>query len=282
MLTGADVAADLQRQALDKLVADTLDRDGTAATAFAAVLERRTAQLTAMRRTLNAQARAASKSASTRLRREIVRRAAAVASDGRSRYFLNKPFLIWADGDLAIQDTIAPNASAAKFRIDTRSSAYGHVTFHYLWTNDTDQAVSVDFNGYLIANGYVEIESDGGYLPGTRDANANLTAEMFPFELWHQPATYPAVQPSQIQNALYMNVSSGGFASGGGFDARGLFRGFDLRYERLIVPAHASLTVQMMFYAGGRVHHGRTQIDFESGDRAVISPGVLLTVSALA
>ena len=105
-----------------------------------------------------------------------------------------------------------------------------YVFFYYLWTNDSDQAVTVNIDGYLIADGYVELQSDGGFWPGDRRAETWLTPVMAPWEWWHQPAPLPLVQEGQIQAALSMKVSSGGFAAGAGFDAKAVFRGFDLQY----------------------------------------------------
>lgn len=206
-------------------------------------------------------------------------RVPAFPGDRLKRYYVNRPYLIWSRGDLDVVDTIANGASSVKFRVDTTSAVSGYVEFWFLWTNDTGQPVTINIDGYLIADGYVEIESEGGYLWGHRDASVNLTAEMFPFEVWH-PSLTPVlpVQPSQIQNVTYMHVDSGGLAAGAGFDARTIFRGYDLQYHGLTVPANGSVVVEVEFAVSASVHHGRAQVDFGQGARDLISPGVLITV----
>ena len=208
-------------------------------------------------------------------------RVPAFPDDRAKRHYLNRPFLIWSRGGLDIVDTIANGASSAEFLVDTSTAVSGYVEFWFLWTNDTGVPVAIDVDGYLIADGYVQIDSDGGYWFGSRNASVNLTALMFPCELW-QPGLKPVlpVQPAQIQNVTYMAVDSGGLAAGAGFDARTIFRGYDLQYRGLSVPAGGSVVVLMEFAVSASAHDGRAQVDFATGARDVVCPGVLITALA--
>jgi len=266
------------QHAIDDFVVAHFDSDGRAARQFDKILREQTADIAELSDKLNSKALAASRGRRARLRKELRDRIALLPPDPYKRHFIDKPFLISTDAGLNANYEKASYGSWVKFDIEVTTAINAYVFLYYLWTNDSDQAVAVNIDGYLVADGWIELRSDGGFWPGDRRAEATLTAAMFPMEWWNQPATFPLVQEGQVQPALTMAVSSGGLAAGGGFDAQALFRGFDLQYRQLSVPAYGSLVILLEFVVTASASHGNAKIDFQSQDRDVVSPGVLISV----
>jgi hypothetical protein len=268
-------------QDTDGILAASLDPEGKATAAFEQALRLQEAQIAKLAKKLDSQARAESKGRAKRELKGLHDRIAPWLGDMHKRYLVNKPFLIWGRGGLEPETGITPGASFAKFTVDTNDYFVGAVEFWYWWANESDQAVTVNMDGYLIAEGYVELHSAGGFWPDDREAWVDLVAQMYPCEAWHPGvilAPMSPIQESQIQNVLWLKVDSGGFRAGKAFDSRNVFRGADLQRQQITVPPYGNVIIVMEFNADAAAQHGEAKADFSQGDRRVISPGVLITV----
>jgi len=264
--------------AIDEFLVAELDPDGKASKQFDKILREQAADIGKLADDLNSKAFAASKGRGAHVLKDIEDRIAVLPPDPKKRHFLDKPFLIWTDAELNGDYAIAPYGSWVKLNVETTSALNAYSYFYYLWTNDSDQAVTVNIDAYLIADGYVELSSEGGYLPRDRFADTQLTALMYPWEWWNQPVTVPPPQGGQVQPLPYMKVESSGIAAGAGFNAWTVFRGFDLQYQQLTVPAHGSTVIYVEFVVTAGAKRGKAKIDFRNQHRNVVSPGVLITV----
>lgn len=202
---------------------------------------------------------------------------------GRPEYhLLDQPYLIWADFDL--QDSaIVPVNSWAKFirrSEDGGPNATVSVRFHYWWRNDRDTAAVINVNGYTVFQGEWSYGVGSGLLWGDRQIKLTVGGSLQLIEWWKTPATNAPIQASQSATVLRVTEDQSHFGAVGAVDKQGLFRGIDLSYSTLIVPAQtvAIFTVVTQVTCETGEDDSLVTADFATGNFHVGSPAVLVSV----
>lgn len=275
------------RQALEKIIAEEQDPATTAALERAGQKDRarREALLRRpgpSRRTLERAAR----EAKTDLAAKIAGLQSLVGGPrvaGRPEYhLLDRPYLIWADTDLA-GSAVVPAGSWAKLvsrSEDGRPNKDVHVWFHYWWRNQRDSAAVVDVNAYAVFQGRWTYGAGSGFWWGDRWVSATVRGTLQIVEWWKSPPTTVFYQPDQSASVLGFRVDTGDFGSVGAVDQGVLFRGVDLVHRGLIVPAQqtAIFTVMLTVAAYTGEDDSLVELDFANGVFHVGSPAVLVSV----
>lgn len=200
--------------------------------------------------------------------------------DTRPRIFLNTPYLIDADSDVAIESShIEPSKSRAKFRVESAMTNETHeLSFRFLWQNPSAGYVVVNVNAYLVLHGRAEVKSSGGFFAGNRFSRVVVGASLRLAEWWNQPPTTPAWHPDSSRVALDLPCYSGTTFDDDAFAAADIYRGYDMPYSMLLLPPGESVGIDVTPTIWSRNGQGRVKVDFASGGYEVACPGVLVTI----
>ncbi|HCT79130.1 MAG TPA: hypothetical protein DGT23_21750, partial [Micromonosporaceae bacterium] len=115
-----------------------------------------------------------------------------------------------------------------------------------------------------------------GFLAGYRNSNVQLTSQLRLLQWWEQPATEPPEQDSQLQVALTLGISTGGYLDDAASAVAQLYRGYDLSYQLFLVPPRATVVYQVAFRVRTSVSHGKALVDFDGGAFQITCPNLLL------
>ena len=170
-------------------------------------------------------------------RREAIRKLPVVGGVNPPRVFLDAPFEIQPDELQFDSSQIESAKSWAKFRVESSAALQTQdLSFKFLWKNPSTGYAVINVNAYLVLNGYCEVKSSGGFWAGNRFSRAVVGGNLHLHEWWNDPATIPAPQADQAQQALNLSCSSGTMFDDDAHKAASIFRGFDLAYSMLLIP----------------------------------------------
>ena len=187
---------------------------------------------------------------------------------------LDTPFLVWElpnpQTNVWIDTHVEPFNNFVKFEIITRSGAAGTTfVFYFIWTNDSDFAVVLNVNTWLILNGICQVLADSGILHGHTNY-LTLTANLviMRWSGWGtDPVTgasndqtpYPFTQPTQTQIVAQLSQNGGDwFDDPSGNNEQSFdFQPFQLGADLIVIPAHATTLFEVSLY---------TQYSIEDGD----------------
>jgi hypothetical protein len=152
------------------------------------------------------------------------------------------------------------------------------VSFGFLWQNPSDISTVINVHGYILLNGSCAIFSDGGVFADSA-SNLSVNANLIISELWNEPPTSPVAQLSQSQNVLELDcLNFGLFQPGCTQGQDGLFKSFDLEYSQLVLPPKGAAMIEVSCELRWNANDGEIQVDFSSGGRQLLCPGVLIAV----
>jgi hypothetical protein len=195
---------------------------------------------------------------------------------------LDRPFTILPTGGVYLHAEQVESANSwAKFTVDSDSVAGSeYLSFYFLWVNPSDTHAVIDVDAYLVLNGFCQVESDGGFIPGVRRSSMDLYAVLHLLEWWNQPPTSPLGQVDQEQQALILSTDTSGWLDDDATDSEEVFRGYDLRYNLFLVPPHGAVVFEVALNVAFTSNEGSIHVDFQSGDFEVLCPGILIGVLA--
>ena len=185
-----------------------------------------------------------------------------------------------ADPDLADRrplvdsSSIEPWNSTAKFRVQSsNSNASPAFSFWYIWVNRDEKFALIDVAGMLVVNGFCEVGSDGGLLPGFRVSAVDIDASL---ALLDGSSNVP--QTSPIQNVVFLSTNTGGLFASSAIDWQTVFDGYILQFSELIVPPGELVLIEVVLTVNYASADGNVDVDFSSGEFNVMSPFAAVTV----
>ena len=125
----------------------------------------------------------------------------------------------------------------------------------------------------VIVNGFCEVGSDGGVLPGYRVAAVQIDANLALLD-----GTSNVPQTSPTQNVVFLATNTGGWFASNATDWKILFDGYLLQFNELIVPPGELLLIEVVLTVNYVSNDGNVDVDFSSGDFNVMSPFAAVTV----
>jgi hypothetical protein len=196
---------------------------------------------------------------------------------------LNAPSSIYATSGLKAVTNIAPLNSSAKFAFTSNaSSGYEEVAFSFVWENPYDAVVVLNVDAYPIFRGYCQADGDSGIFSSGK-SNLNVTAALNLVET--TPATPMPGTPliAAQQQVAYLHADGGSFFSldgVGDIEWVDVYRGYDMRFEQIIVQAGATLGIDVVTSIVYSTTGGDSdvQLEFLQNDRAITAYAVLLTI----
>jgi hypothetical protein len=219
-LNRADLASDPQlrdnRRAMECLLASFAVKAGLDLDRFEQINSKNQADL---RRVVEAQTAAAVKRSPSGMqalrhqaarRRKVLEHRAGQIKPAASPapFVLDTPIMISTTPGVFVDNIITePWNSSAKIRVQNGgdSSGFDQVTFTYMWVNPEDTFAVIDVNGFIGANGYCTVGSDGGYLPGVRGSSMVIFANL---AVLLGSSSVPATSPIQSILPLFFTNTS--------------------------------------------------------------------------
>lgn len=191
---------------------------------------------------------------------------------------VDKPFLIWQTQGINFPEThIEPGNSWAKFKYISDKSSIEQLTFYFLWENPSDKFAVINVDAYHVLSGFCSVVDGRSLISGGESSSLFMQSRLNILEWWNQPPTAPLHQADQFQNVLFLSAD-GGLLSGGDINAKYIFRGYDLRYNLLLVPPKGVSVFQVILYFYSSIDQGETTVNFAGGDFEVLCPGVLVSI----
>jgi hypothetical protein len=191
-------------------------------------------------------------------------------------FVLDTPFMISTTPGVFVDNIITePWNSSAKIRARNGGDTSGldQVTFSYLWVNPEDTFAVIDVNGFIGANGYCAVGSDGGLFASPRGSSLAIFANLAVLE---GSSSVPATSPFQpIIPPLATNTSG---TIGGASESRNVLEGYTLELDQLLVSPGESVVIQVVFNLGYFTSQGYADFDFSSGDFDVFSAFAAVTI----
>jgi hypothetical protein len=197
---------------------------------------------------------------------------------------LDLPYSIWPTPGLFFDAHYEPVNTWGKIQLDSaKANGYEELSFYFPWANPRDAYAVIDVDAYLVLNGYCQVYSGGGMLPGDRRSRLSVIPRL---KLWENTLTL--VPPSALelvdenQNGVYLQVDTGGLWESGVVEKEEVYRGYDLRRTLFLVPPRQPVVVEVglqITYETTETDIGRVfHVDFASGDFEVLCPGVLIKI----
>jgi hypothetical protein len=197
---------------------------------------------------------------------------------------LDRPLFMLADPAIVFADEhIEPGNSWAKIRLGwsddqgfagARLAQYSKLSFYYFWTNPRDAVVVINAAAYLVFNGHCEAKSDGGFYNWLTNHSSELTLTALLGHWGGWELEPPVTNFYQLDSEQIVHLETNASVIDEATDSAVVSGAYDVRYNSFLVPPKQAVVFEVALEITYDVTNGEIDVDFSSGDFAVMSPAL--------
>jgi hypothetical protein len=195
--------------------------------------------------------------------------------DGPNRVFIDEPFFVWSNTGLDFGAVGVPFGSLAHFKLHAYNTGNHDLVFWFIWNNDTDNAVSMDLQTTVFADGFGTLGANGGIFTGG-SAELSMVVNLQPLMWWHQPAQAALPQSGSSAQLFHAQADASNLFSVGAVQAVSIDKRTDVSYTVFTMPPRSSAVALVAVEIGCSIDNGTIDLDF-TNDFALVCPGMLVT-----
>jgi hypothetical protein len=195
--------------------------------------------------------------------------------DGANRVFIDEPFFIWSNTGLDFGAVGVPFGSLAHFKLHAYRNENHDLVFWFIWNNDTDNAVSMDLQTAVFADGFGTLGANGGIFTGGF-SELSMVVNLKPLMWWHQPAQAALPQSTSSAQLFFAQADASDLFSVGAVKPVSIDKRTDVSYTIFTMPPRSSAVAQVAVEIGCTIDNGTIDLDF-TNDFALVCPGMLIT-----